>query len=104
RIEPLHSPFFLFCYVLPRPPRSTLFPYTTLFRSTVRRNPNRLSLTGAHPYAGERSAPVRHHFRALRGLPACHLRVRARPGDAGLADRRPAGLAAVRRLGRQLAG
>src|SRR5207249_11538865 len=27
--------FFLFCYFLliPRPPRSTLFPYTTLFRS-----------------------------------------------------------------------
>src|SRR2546429_2252168 len=26
-----------------RPPRSTLFPYTTLFRSTVRRNSKRIS-------------------------------------------------------------
>src|SRR5690606_42038167 len=26
---------FFFC-LIPRPPRSTLFPYTTLFRSTVR--------------------------------------------------------------------
>src|SRR5699024_12515735 len=26
-------PLFLFCPLLPPPPRSTLFPYTTLFRS-----------------------------------------------------------------------
>src|SRR5690606_42008645 len=25
---------FLFCLMIPRPPRSTLFPYTTLFRSS----------------------------------------------------------------------
>src|SRR5689334_24220652 len=24
-----------FCFILPRPPRSTLFPYTTLFRSRI---------------------------------------------------------------------
>src|SRR3712207_7425818 len=31
-----------------RPPRSTLFPYTTLFRSTVEKNPNLglISITG----------------------------------------------------------
>src|SRR5206468_12591065 len=29
----LHSPYPLFSLLLPRPPRSTLFPYTTLFRS-----------------------------------------------------------------------
>src|SRR5947209_20249866 len=29
----LHSPIFLFFLMLRRPPRSTLFPYTTLFRS-----------------------------------------------------------------------
>src|SRR5699024_5391261 len=30
--------YYLFCFVLllPRPPRSTLFPYTTLFRSVIR--------------------------------------------------------------------
>src|SRR5439155_20338642 len=27
---------YLFFYILPRPPRSTLFPYTTLFRSQGR--------------------------------------------------------------------
>src|SRR5689334_15213656 len=32
----LLDPLFLF-YVKPRPPPSTLFPYTTLFRSSVRR-------------------------------------------------------------------
>src|SRR3989337_3120699 len=31
----LHSPLFLFFFLMiRRPPRSTLFPYTTLFRST----------------------------------------------------------------------
>src|SRR5205814_4466181 len=28
--------FFFFFLMIPRPPRSTLFPYTTLFRSTKR--------------------------------------------------------------------
>src|SRR5690242_20999021 len=28
-----HASPFLFVFMLPRPPRSTLFPYTTLFRS-----------------------------------------------------------------------
>src|SRR5438876_11195707 len=31
----LFSMFFLFFLMIPRPPRSTLFPYTTLFRSLV---------------------------------------------------------------------
>src|SRR5437899_4748312 len=33
-----HSPFFYFFFfflMIPRPPRSTLFPYTTLFRSRI---------------------------------------------------------------------
>src|SRR5207249_7250688 len=30
----LHSPLSLFHLLIRRPPRSTLFPYTTLFRST----------------------------------------------------------------------
>src|SRR5438093_8798226 len=30
---------FFFCFIIRRPPRSTLFPYTTLFRSHVRRQP-----------------------------------------------------------------
>src|SRR5206468_11729786 len=35
----LPSPMYLFCfYMIRRPPRSTLFPYTTLFRSNRRIN------------------------------------------------------------------
>src|SRR5262249_61250760 len=30
-----HSPFLFFFLMIRRPPRSTLFPYTTLFRSTL---------------------------------------------------------------------
>src|SRR6266496_6251724 len=33
----LHSLFFFFFLMIRRPPRSTLFPYTTLFRSDPRR-------------------------------------------------------------------
>src|SRR3989442_5098041 len=39
-----------------RPPRSTLFPYTTLFRSPASR-PSRASRF-AHPGAGERGRPM----------------------------------------------
>src|SRR2546429_4166348 len=31
-----HTQFFFFFLMIRRPPRSTLFPYTTLFRSVVR--------------------------------------------------------------------
>src|SRR5256886_14901608 len=31
----LHSSFFFFFLMIRRPPRSTLFPYTTLFRSDM---------------------------------------------------------------------
>src|SRR5256885_11985116 len=34
-----HSIFFFFFLMIRRPPRSTLFPYTTLFRSPRRRRP-----------------------------------------------------------------
>src|SRR5438128_9055352 len=54
--------FFFFFLMIRRPPRSTLFPYTTLFRS---------------PAAG------------LAGLPPAHDRKpRHRAGDAGLAGDR----------------
>src|SRR5207249_11477726 len=37
-----HNPLFLsFFIILPRPPRSTLFPYTTLFRSVVEQHRDR---------------------------------------------------------------
>src|SRR5207248_11465898 len=39
--------FFAFLYLLPRPPRSTLFPYTTLFRSL----PEAAGVTGVRELA-----------------------------------------------------
>src|SRR5436309_12736595 len=46
---------FLFYLILPRPPRSTLFPYTTLFRSPPPR-----------PIRRSRAAPDRPHPGRLR--------------------------------------
>src|SRR5688572_32284485 len=34
-------PYFIFFLIIPRPPRSTLFPYTTLFRSAADRDRER---------------------------------------------------------------
>src|SRR5437764_10427106 len=47
----------VFFLMMRRPPRSTLFPYTTLFRSTVRRDADRR----AHPGRGHGAAPARGH-------------------------------------------
>src|SRR2546430_6272429 len=51
-------PFFFFLMIR-RPPRSTLFPYTTLFRSSRRRLPDHHGLVGARgrhvrPVGGKR--------------------------------------------------
>src|SRR5437764_15320320 len=45
--------FFIFFFMIRRPPRSTLFPYTTLFRS--RHNECELSLTSPGMPPGDRS-------------------------------------------------
>src|SRR5262245_66634326 len=37
-----HSQLFFFSLMIPRQPRSTLFPYTTLFRSWSMRNASRM--------------------------------------------------------------
>src|SRR5699024_12295157 len=49
---PLFSSPFLFCFplLLPPPPRSTLFPYTTLFRSSVTVAPNILPFGVGTPF------------------------------------------------------
>src|SRR5690348_18221744 len=55
----MHSMLFLFFFLmLPRPPRSTLFPYTTLFRSR---------------HADDRDALVLHLGRAVPGHRAAAL-------------------------------
>src|SRR5256885_12708380 len=48
---PYHSHFFFFFLMIRRPPRSTLFPYTTLFRSPV---------DGAGSHACSERGPPRH--------------------------------------------
>src|SRR3712207_8640932 len=55
--------FFL---MIRRPPRSTLFPYTTLFRSR-----------------GVRGALVHHLRRAVRERPVDHVGVAGHPADVG---------------------
>src|SRR5437762_4744770 len=40
--------------MIPRPPRSTLFPYTTLFRSRQDRQPDRRAAGDRHAGGGER--------------------------------------------------
>src|SRR5947208_11914731 len=59
--------------MLRRPPRSTLFPYTTLFRSRTRRGANAISVTGREVgcYArlhAERCRPGHPEPRASAGL------------------------------------
>src|SRR6266508_6543959 len=60
---------FFFFLIIRRPPRSTLFPYTTLFRSRAPSRPGRLALLGIPPFAwptcrdhacGNASRPVVH--------------------------------------------
>src|SRR5699024_12785317 len=76
-----------FSLLIPRPPHSTLFPYTTLFRSTpsthrLRRGlPGYLILFAPHAFAPQRQLQTREspsplvflhistHFTATRGIP-----------------------------------
>src|SRR5215217_9295452 len=60
---------FFFCFfflMIRRPPRSTLFPYTTLFRAA--RGRARQGQAGGHPprLRGHPRGPGRHHRRADR--------------------------------------
>src|SRR5256885_5679598 len=64
---------YFFFLMIRRPPRSTLFPYTTLFRSARRaRTAARRAAAGAAPWPGR--APVRcaaaGHPRAAQGTSA----------------------------------
>src|SRR5215203_6358586 len=49
--------FFFFFLMIRRPPRSTLFPYTTLFRSTPRRGRSRARRSAAPAPRRTRRAP-----------------------------------------------
>src|SRR5439155_19691090 len=70
-----YSSFFFFFLFIPRPPRSTLFPYTTLFRSEPRHllgdarhrpSPRAARADAAHDGLG-RDGGVRSQRRRLHG-------------------------------------
>src|SRR5256885_13082346 len=69
-------PFIFFFLMIRRPPRSTLFPYTTLFRSRAGRRAHRLGPPGAgdpQPGAGggaTLSGRVRANCRRALGHPS----------------------------------
>src|SRR5438876_11146796 len=54
-----HPHFFFFFLMLRRPPRSTLFPYTTLFRSAARPTASWRSVTSSNTPAGFPQASFR---------------------------------------------
>src|SRR5206468_11821276 len=63
----LYYLFFIFFLIIPQPPRSTLFPYTTLFRSLVmhrhvaqRRDARNRDLVAALHAVGERDTHALH--------------------------------------------
>src|SRR5205085_12450651 len=56
--------FFFFFLMLPPPPISTLFPYTTLFRSLLHRAGHRLHADHQRPAAGAVPVPCLHGHQA----------------------------------------
>src|SRR3712207_7003581 len=57
-------PLFFFFLMIRRPPRSTLFPYTTLFRSAAGRSSRRASPAGAPDRRRQREAALPRRERA----------------------------------------
>src|SRR3712207_8483596 len=71
-----------------RPPRSTLFPYTTLFRSVRRGGPGRAAPVGARQEgAARRTDPARLRRPNLADQRPVHLAVWAALGTAARRDR-----------------
>src|SRR5688572_30899124 len=68
---------FFFFLMIRRPPRSTLFPYTTLFRSAplwVVLSHNHITLLGGHPWL----APPATRCPDVRSAPHCRCGCRSR--------------------------
>src|SRR5215813_15530755 len=90
--------FFFFFLMIRRPPRSTLFPYTTLFRSLdahrafLLRGPHRhpASVQLVHPEAGEPALePERHALGARRDRDPQHCYFESFRGPWGSRPRQP---------------
>src|SRR2546422_9060060 len=60
--------FFFFFLMIRRPPRSTLFPYTTLFRSRTQMYRNT-----KHAVLAQNTAPVARVFASVQGGPLSQL-------------------------------
>src|SRR6266542_2074930 len=73
--------FFFFCLMIRRPPRSTLFPYTTLFRSAPR--------TATPRHVSPASGPERAHVLTAPVLPSVALPLSLRPRGCCRPSRRP---------------
>src|SRR5256885_17027845 len=89
----MHYSFFFFFLMIRRPPRSTLFPYTTLFRSRVSSDPDhsRHHVHDAIPIdrckrAFDDGVGPLAHLRLPRDCSACGIDT-VDPADAGGKDR-----------------
>src|SRR5256885_7494721 len=70
--------FFFFFLMIRRPPRSTLFPYTTLFRSVILRAEQRVAINakaarGGHVAQGRRAEEAFERDRKSTRLNSSHL-------------------------------
>src|SRR5215203_2863742 len=86
--------FFFFFLMIRRPPRSTLFPYTTLFRSRLppgaRADPLRRAAARLGPAAGRARPHDRdEHHSPPRGAAPAQAGGTGRAGPAGRLARRP---------------
>src|SRR5207253_9508125 len=81
-LQGLHSDIFFFSLIPRRPPRSTLFPYTTLFRSRARRGKRRAS--GGYRGAGPPRDSARDLERGFFGQRKAHPRIAAVQSGIGL--------------------
>src|SRR2546425_9832256 len=107
----LYISFLFFFLMIRRPPRSTLFPYTTLFRSTIS---VRISLVAARRPAGEHELRQRdaHDDQTICGTVAQRNEAAIRGSDAdfrggmelGGGRRRVSGRRIQNRRGRAAAG
>src|SRR5438105_8352707 len=118
RLRSQFSLLFFFFLMVRRPPRSTLFPYTTLFRSGIRKSEasEHRDLAPLHApcillprvvVADEVKGPVHHQVRPVR-LEWLVLRARLGPQDAGadheLPERSPVRVRRLARCERQHVG
>src|SRR2546426_12814819 len=81
-VRPSHSSFFFFFLMIRRPPRSTLFPYTTLFRS--RSGSTRSGRPGGSSGLDSRRDPTRRRRQRSRSLSECRDRKSTRLNSSHL--------------------